>query len=61
MAILLGILLVIFIAAVSWAIVNFLVWLICLCFGLSYSLLIGTGVWLVIILIRWIFSAASNN
>lgn len=61
MAILLGILLVIFIAAVNWAIVNFLVWLICLFFGLSYSLLIGTGIWLVIILIRWIFSAASNN
>lgn len=51
-AIFLSALLVIFIAAVSWAVINFLVWLICLCFGLSYSLLIGTGIWLVIILIR---------
>jgi hypothetical protein len=47
--------------AVSWAFVCFLVWLVCLCFGLEYSLLVGIGVWLVCIGARWVLTAARGN
>lgn len=46
--------------AVSWAITNGLFWLICLCFGWDYTILIGTGVWLVMVFVRWGFSSARN-
>ena len=45
---------------VSWAIVNGVVWLICLCFGWGYNILIGTGIWLICMIARWIFSAAKG-
>lgn len=55
------IILVAVILSVSWAIVCFVVWLISLCFGFHYTLLIGTGVWLVIILLRYVVSAAKSD
>lgn len=37
----------------SWAAVTVVSWLITLCFGLEWSLLTGTGVWLCSMLIRF--------
>lgn len=36
----------------SWAIFNFIVWLICLCFHFTFNFLIGTGLWLCCLLVR---------
>lgn len=36
-------------AGVSWLICNLLVWGICFCFNLTYTTMLGTGIWLVII------------
>lgn len=38
--------------ALDWGITVGLVYLICLCFGLSWSMLMATGVWLVLLLVR---------
>lgn len=45
---------ILFVAAVlaaSWAATCFIVWLITLCFGWGFSILTGTGVWLVLLLL----------
>lgn len=42
--------------AISWGLFVGIVWLICLCFGKEFSLLVATGIWLVILLIRWCFN-----
>ncbi|WP_300899370.1 hypothetical protein [Turicimonas muris] len=51
------------IAFLSWLICNALVWAICLCFGIAYTLLFGTGIWLVIIFIGLVVNwlKGSNN
>ena len=36
---------------VSWAVINVLAYLICLCFALQYTILIGTGIWLIFIIV----------
>lgn len=51
----------ILVLAISWGLINLLVWLASLCFGFEFTFLIGTGVWLVGLILRWIFSAANNN
>lgn len=43
---------IVLILAASWGIVLLLSWLIALCFGLEWTLLFGTGVWLCCVLIR---------
>lgn len=40
---------------VSWLIICGIVKLICLCFGLTFTWLIATGIWLLIILLKNIF------
>lgn len=40
---------------VSWLITCGIVKLICLCFGLTFTWLIATGIWLLIILLKNIF------
>ena len=40
---------------VSYLITCGIVKLICLCFGLTFTWLIATGIWLLIILLRYIF------
>ena len=40
---------------VSWLITCGIVKLICLCFGLTFTWLIATGIWLIVILLRYIF------
>lgn len=42
---------------VGWLIFVGLIWLICLCFGWSFSWSVATGVWLVTILIREVVEA----
>ena len=49
------ILLILFGMVLSWGITSFIIWLICLCFGWDFSLLIATGIWLVIYLIKQLF------
>lgn len=39
----------------SWAITAGFVWLICLCFGWTFSLLIATGCWLIMLILASIF------
>ncbi|MCR0315258.1 hypothetical protein MKA27_13165 [[Clostridium] innocuum] len=40
---------------ISWAITCSVIYLICLCFSLNFSLLVATGVWLCTIFVRQIF------
>ena len=47
--------------AISWLITCGLFYLITLCFSLEFSWLTATGVWLVIILLRSIFSITVKN
>lgn len=48
----------IFLAALifSWLLTCGVIFLICLCFGWSYSSAIATGIWLIILLLKGIFS-----
>lgn len=39
----------------SWAVVSLVYWLITLCFGLDWSLLHGTGIWLIMLLVSMAF------
>ena len=41
--------------ALGWATTAGLIWLICLCFKWSFDLLIATGVWLALLLLRGCF------
>ncbi len=47
--------------AISWGGTCLLVWLITLCFGWEFSFAVATGVWLLIILLKNIFSVNVNN
>ena len=47
--------------AISWIITCGIFYLITLCFGLEFSWLTATGVWLVMILLRSIFSVTVKN
>lgn len=44
----------------TWTIVNFIVWLISLCFNFTFNFLIGTGLWLCCLLLRFIFASTKN-
>lgn len=44
----------------SWVIFNFIVWLICMCFHFTFDFLIGTGLWLCCLLLRFVLKAAKN-
>lgn len=44
----------------SWVIFNFIVWLICLCFHVTFDFLIGTGLWLCCLLLHFVLKAAKN-
>lgn len=43
------------ILALSWAITVGIVYLICMIFGLQFKLIIATGIWLIMILIKSAF------
>lgn len=44
----------------SWILFNFILWLICLCFRLTFDILIGTGIWLCFIIVRWFVRSLNN-
>lgn len=41
--------------ALSWVCTCFIIWLICLCFHINFSLDTSTGIWLVLVLLRSTF------
>jgi hypothetical protein len=47
--------------AISWAISVGLMYLICLCFSWDFNLLIATGIWLVGVLVKGLFSRGGNK
>ena len=60
-SIIIGVLIFVAILAISWGFTIGIIALICLCFGWQFNLLIATGIWLVIILLRGIISAAKPD
>ena len=48
-------------AALSWSVTAGITYLIALCFNLSWSWLIATGIWLVLILIRGTFKVVVHK
>lgn len=54
--IIMAILIVLVIAAISWAITCGVIKLITLCFGWTFSWAIATGIWLIMFLLRSVFS-----
>lgn len=46
--------------AVVWLIFNIIVWLICLCFNITFNLLLGTGLWLCHMLLWFTLRSAIN-
>ena len=49
-----------FTVALSWAVVAFFTWLITFCFGLQFTPLLATGVWLVILFAAGIWNFIFN-
>lgn len=45
----------------SWLVTVGIVKLVTLCFGWGFSWAIATGIWLVLMLARWVISAAKNT
>lgn len=54
-------LLIVALLAISWAFTSFIVWLICLCFGLEFKLLTATGIWLVLCLLSSVFGGTKKE
>ena len=50
-----GLIITLFVAALSYFITCGIVYLITLCFGWTFSWLIASGIWLIMILLRSIF------
>lgn len=44
-----------FALGLSWALTCGIIWLICVCFKLTFSLLTATGIWLVLLLVSSFF------
>lgn len=42
--------------ALSWIVTCGIIWLVTLCFGWTFNWAIATGVWILILLARWIFN-----
>lgn len=53
--------LILFAAALSWAITVGIIKLITMCFGMTFSLLVATGIWLILCLVSAFFKGASNQ
>lgn len=45
----------------SWLVTVCIVKLVTLCFGWTFSWAVATGIWLVLMLARWVVSAAKNT
>lgn len=48
---LIGLILFLIVAALSWILTCGVIWLITLCFGLTFSWAIATGIWLILCLL----------
>lgn len=59
--VILGLLMVIALLGLSWAVTVGLVKLITLCFGIEFSLKIATGIWIVILILRSIFKTTVHK
>lgn len=53
--------LILFALALSWAITIGIIKLITMCFGMTFSLLAATGIWLILCLVSGFFKGASNQ
>lgn len=47
--------------ALSWALCVGLFALICLCFSWEFSLATATGVWIVLLIAKWVFRGYGND
>lgn len=56
-----GALIVAMVYALSWVFCVGIMYLICLCFSWEFSLLIATGVWLVLCLIKVVFPSGKGG
>ena len=61
MVALIAIVIFLVLGAISWIITCGIFYLITLCFGLEFSWLTATGVWLVMILLKSIFNTTNKN
>ena len=48
-------------AGINWGITCGVIKLICMCFGLKFKWLMATGVWLIILLLRFWFKSDNNK
>ena len=61
MGCLIGLILLLVISAISWIVTCGILWLITLCFKLTFSWAIATGIWLILCLISGGFKITINN
>jgi len=61
MAFLIGLLIILLALALSWGMTIGIIALICLCFGLTFSLLKATGIWLILVLIGSFLKPTSSK
>lgn len=61
MAFLIGLLIILLALALSWGMTIGIIALICLCFGLTFSLLKATGIWLILVLIGSFLKPTSSS
>lgn len=61
MSIVFALMIIALILGVSWGMMVGVVYLLSLCFGFQFNLLIATGVWLIVIVLRYIISAARGS
>ena len=47
--------------ALSWAITVGLIYLICLCFPWQFNLLVATGIWLIMIILKMVFGGKGGE
>lgn len=59
--ILLTIMIIALTLGISWAVTVGIVYLVCICFGLTFSLKVATGIWLILTLLAGFFKAKSNT
>ena len=48
------------VSALSWIVTCGIVALVCLCFGWAFNWAIATGIWLLLLVAKWIFDRGSK-
>lgn len=48
-------------SAISWGVICLAVWLICLCFGLTFNILHATGIWIALLIIKGVFRSTKSK